>query len=139
LESSEPERPARNLDELTAVIGRGQADFERARAALLAWRQFDIGWVENVPAAGACRSGDGRRGLDPTSRVLVVERAVEEWWVNGFADLIVRTVQGEDMFKHPRTPEILPAPIASVLEAELAEEQALQMKLADWLARRRQP
>ena len=66
-------------------------------------------------------------------------RAVETWWMNGFADLIVRTVQGENMFKHPRTPDTLPPPIAPMLEAELAEEQAFQTKLEDWLARRRQP
>jgi hypothetical protein len=42
------------------------------------------------------------------------------------------------MFKHPRTPETIPAPIAPLLEAELAEERAFQMKLDDWLTRRRQ-
>jgi creatinine amidohydrolase len=74
----------------------------------------------------------------PAKATAAYGRAVETWWLNGFADLIVRTVQGENMFKHPRTPETLPAPIAPVLEAELAEEQAIQMKLEDWLARRRQ-
>ena len=39
----------RHLDELAVAVGRGQADFERARAALLAWKQFDIGWVETFP------------------------------------------------------------------------------------------
>jgi len=37
------------FDETTAVIGHGPADFERARAALLAWTQFDLGWVETFP------------------------------------------------------------------------------------------
>jgi hypothetical protein len=74
----------------------------------------------------------------PARATAAYGRAVEEWWVNGFADLILRTVQGENMFKHPRTPDAIPAPIAPVLEAELAEEQAFQMKLEDWLARRRQ-
>jgi creatinine amidohydrolase len=74
----------------------------------------------------------------PAKATVAYGRAVELWWLNGFADLIVRTVQGENMFKHPRTPETIPAPIAPVLEAELAEEQAFQMKLDDWLARRRQ-
>ena len=36
----------RRLDEATVAVGRGVADFERARAALVAWKQFDIGWVE---------------------------------------------------------------------------------------------
>ena len=74
----------------------------------------------------------------PAKATAAYGRAVEMWWLNGFADLIMRTVHGENMFKHPRTPETIPAPIAPVLEAELAEEQALQMKLEDWLARRRQ-
>src|SRR5688572_7370561 len=39
----------RDLDEATVAIGRGKADFERARAALMAWKQFDIGWVETFP------------------------------------------------------------------------------------------
>lgn len=38
-----------DLDEATVAIGRGAADFARARAALLAWKQFDIGWVETFP------------------------------------------------------------------------------------------
>ena len=38
-----------HLDELAVAVGHGQADFERARAALLAWKQFDIGWVETFP------------------------------------------------------------------------------------------
>ena len=75
----------------------------------------------------------------PAKATAAYGREVEMWWMNGFADLIVRTVQGENMFKHPRTPETLPAPIASVLEAELAEEQAFQVKLEGWLARRRKP
>ena len=35
-----------NVDEAMVPIGHGTADFERARAALLAWKQFDMGWVE---------------------------------------------------------------------------------------------
>ena len=64
-------------------------------------------------------------------------RAVQSWWVNGFADLMVRTVRGEDMFKHPRTPDTIPAPVAPMLAIELAEEQAFQAKFDEWMARRR--
>ena len=39
----------RGMDDALFVIGRGQADFERARAALLALRHFNIGWVEAFP------------------------------------------------------------------------------------------
>ena len=40
---------AHRIDELTAVIGHGTADFDRARTALGGWTQFDIGWVELFP------------------------------------------------------------------------------------------
>jgi len=43
------ETPFRDLDEAIVTIGRGRTDFDRARAALLAWKQFDIGWVETFP------------------------------------------------------------------------------------------
>ena len=74
----------------------------------------------------------------PAKATAAYGREVETWWVNGFADLIVRAVRGENMFTHPRTPETIPAPIVSMLEGELAQEQAFQVKLDDWLARRRQ-
>ena len=35
-----------DLDETVVAIGSGRVDFERARSALAAWKQFDIGWVE---------------------------------------------------------------------------------------------
>jgi len=38
-----------DLDEAIVTIGRGPTDFERARNALIAWKQFDIGWVETFP------------------------------------------------------------------------------------------
>jgi len=37
------------IDEANVAIGRGHTDFERARAALIAWKHFDIGWVETFP------------------------------------------------------------------------------------------
>ena len=43
------ETPCRDLDEAIVTIGRGRTDFDRARAALMAWKQFDIGWVETFP------------------------------------------------------------------------------------------
>jgi uncharacterized protein (UPF0548 family) len=41
--------PCRDLDEAIVTIGRGRRDFDRARGALMAWKQFDIGWVETFP------------------------------------------------------------------------------------------
>src|ERR1700722_16396407 len=43
------ETPCRDLDEAIVTIGHGRTDFDRARAALMAWEQFDIGWVETLP------------------------------------------------------------------------------------------
>jgi hypothetical protein len=65
--------PSHPLDEAIVAIGRGKADFDRARAALTAWKQFDIGWVE-IPAARAGWDRNRRRGAHPPSRVLVPER-----------------------------------------------------------------
>jgi uncharacterized protein (UPF0548 family) len=45
------------LDELVTVIGRGRADFDRARAALATWKHFDLGWVELFPAHAAVAVG----------------------------------------------------------------------------------
>jgi uncharacterized protein (UPF0548 family) len=45
------------LDEETFVIGHGQHDFDRARAALMSWTQFDLGWVEIFPHQAAIAEG----------------------------------------------------------------------------------
>ena len=50
--SQPPNRTAQmkwDLDELTVVLGRGGAVFEKARRALLSWTHFDLGWVELFP------------------------------------------------------------------------------------------
>jgi uncharacterized protein (UPF0548 family) len=39
----------RRFDEANVTIGSGPADFARARAALLAWKQHELGWVEMFP------------------------------------------------------------------------------------------
>lgn len=44
-----PSTVRNGIDELAVTIGHGQPDFARARAALIAWKQFDIGWVETFP------------------------------------------------------------------------------------------
>src|SRR6185503_4296148 len=46
-----------DLDEATVVIGHGKDAFERAKAALIAWKQFDIGWVETFPPAAPVEAG----------------------------------------------------------------------------------
>jgi uncharacterized protein (UPF0548 family) len=64
----------RDVDEVTVTIGHGQADFERARAALLAWKQFDIGWVETFPHRAPVAVG---------TVVAVLIRHLGFWSLNG--------------------------------------------------------
>jgi hypothetical protein len=66
-------------------------------------------------------------------------RAVEEWWIDGFKDLILRAVRGENMFTHARSPETVPPAVAPVLEKALANEAAFETKLEEWLMQRRKP
>ena len=63
-------------------------------------------------------------------------RAVEAWWIDGFANLILRAVRGEDMFAHARVPETIPPGMAP-LEKALAHEAALEARLQAWLEQRR--
>jgi uncharacterized protein (UPF0548 family) len=67
-------KAARDLAELTVAIGRGSADFERARAALLAWKQFDIGGVETFPRHASVAAG---------TVVAILVRHVGFWSLNG--------------------------------------------------------
>jgi len=61
-------------DEEVVVIGRGNDDFERARAALIAWRQFNIGWVETFPRNAP---------IEPDTVVAVLIRHLGFWSLNG--------------------------------------------------------
>lgn len=64
----------RRLDEATVAVGRGVADFERARVALAAWKQFDIGWVETFPRHAPVTAG---------TVVAVLIRHFGFWSLNG--------------------------------------------------------
>ncbi len=68
------ESGATGVDEVSVVMGRGQADFERARTALLAWKQFDLGWVELFPRQAPIEVGTG---------VAVLIRHLGFWSLNG--------------------------------------------------------
>jgi creatinine amidohydrolase len=60
-------------------------------------------------------------------------RALEEWWIDGLTNLMLRAVRGENMFVHARVPETVPATVAPILEKELANEAAFGAKLENWL------
>jgi creatinine amidohydrolase/Fe(II)-dependent formamide hydrolase-like protein len=63
-------------------------------------------------------------------------RAVEAWWIDGFTDLILRAVRGENLFVHSRVPETVPEAVAPILEKALANEAAFGAELENWLVRR---
>jgi len=115
---SETARPG--FVEALAAIGRGQADFERARAALSAWKQFDIGWVETFPRSAPVASG---------TVVAVLIRHLGFWSLNGcrvlynvdcrddvarfgfaYGTLTNHAEAGEELFEvfvDPRTDEVM--------------------------------
>src|SRR5687767_9360598 len=74
-----------DLDEAIVTIGRGRADFERARAALTEWKQFDIGWVETFPPHAPVVVG---------TVVAVLIRHFGFWSLNGCR--VVYGVDGDD-------------------------------------------
>jgi uncharacterized protein (UPF0548 family) len=63
-----------DIDEVVVAIGRGQADFERARAGLAAWNHFEIGWVELFPRNAPVETG---------TVVTVLVRHLGFWSLNG--------------------------------------------------------
>jgi uncharacterized protein (UPF0548 family) len=66
-------------------IGHGPSDFERAKAALVAWKQFEIGWVETYPRHKPVVAG---------TNVAVLIRHLGFWSLNGCRVLYV--VGGEE-------------------------------------------
>jgi uncharacterized protein (UPF0548 family) len=79
------ERSNHDLDEAVVSIGRGPSDFERARAALMAWKQFNIGWVETFPECAPVAVG---------TVVAVLIRHLGFWSLNGCR--VLYTVGGPD-------------------------------------------
>jgi uncharacterized protein (UPF0548 family) len=64
----------RRFDEQVVAVGRGAGDFERAKAALMSWKQFDIGWVDLFPRQAPVAIG---------TVVAVVIRHLGFWSING--------------------------------------------------------
>jgi uncharacterized protein (UPF0548 family) len=81
------ETPCRDLDEAIVTIGRGRTDFDRARATLMAWKQFDIGWVETFPRHAPVEVG---------TVVAVLIRHLGFWSLNGCR--VLYTVGGDGRF-----------------------------------------
>jgi uncharacterized protein (UPF0548 family) len=72
--AAQRDAPGYNIDETIVSIGHGQADFDRAKAALSSWKHFDIGWVQAVPAAAE---------PEPGTAVAVVIRHLGIWSLHG--------------------------------------------------------
>ena len=63
-----------DLDETTVTIGHGEEAFERAKAALVAWKHFDFNWVEVSPPTPS---------VSPGTVVAVLIRHFGFWSLNG--------------------------------------------------------
>jgi uncharacterized protein (UPF0548 family) len=79
------ETARRGLEEAIVAVGRGTTDFARARAALMAWKQFDIGWVETFPRHAPVEVG---------TVVAVLIRHLGFWSLNGCR--VVYSIGGPD-------------------------------------------
>jgi uncharacterized protein (UPF0548 family) len=77
------------LDEQIVRIGHGRADFDRARAALMAWEQFHLGWVETFPR---------RAPAEPGTVVAVLIHHFGFWSLNGARVLYYAPDAGETRF-----------------------------------------
>ena len=66
--------PEYDLDETTVTVGHGEEAFERAKAALVAWKHFDFNWVEVSPPTPS---------VSPGTVVAVLIRHFGFWSLNG--------------------------------------------------------
>lgn len=78
-----------SLDEEVVVVGQGRRDFEAARDALLAWRQFDIGWARAFPRGAPVAVG---------TVVAVCIRHLGFWSLNGCRIVYTVGAPGEGRF-----------------------------------------
>jgi uncharacterized protein (UPF0548 family) len=110
--------PARyDVDETLVTLGRGQATFDRAKAALAAWKHFDFDWVEVSPRGA---------GIEPGTVVAVLIRHLGFWSLNGcrvvyglgdpskgatfgfaYGTLVNHAERGEEIFEVSLRPETL--------------------------------
>jgi len=73
----------------------------------------------------------------PAKATAAYGRDVEEWWVTGLSELILRAAGGENLLKAPRMPAALDPGRAGVVTRALDHERAFEAKLDAWLAARR--
>jgi len=73
----------------------------------------------------------------PARATAAYGRDIEDWWIDGFTDLILRSVRGENMFVHSRVPDVAPPAVAPILEKVLEKEAEFEAQLENWLVQRR--
>ncbi len=61
------------VDRTRVELGQGRAVFERAKRALVGWRQFQLEWLETFPVDAPIQIGE---------TVIVLARAGGMWWAN---------------------------------------------------------
>jgi uncharacterized protein (UPF0548 family) len=153
------ESARRGIVEAKVAVGHGPRDFERARAALLAWRQFDIGWIETFPKGAPVEAGSvvavliqhlGFWSLNGC-RVVYCVGSREEGASFGFAygTLTNHAEAGEELFEvfiDPRTEDVMYRiratswpratlalvghPMVRALQARFRRDSATAMRLA---------
>ncbi len=69
------------VDHTRVELGRGAIVFERGRAALERWKQFELGWLQALPNDTPLQTGE---------TVIVLARVLGLWWTN--AARIVYTI-----------------------------------------------
>jgi uncharacterized protein (UPF0548 family) len=148
---------ASSVNEYAFAIGRGHADFERAKHSLLQWKQFDLGWTELYAGQSPIAAG---------TNVAVLIRHLGFWSLNGcrvvyflpesptqfgyaYGTLPTHAESGEELFEvfiDARTDEVfyrlrvmagvrstiarLGAPYVHVLQARFRRDSAAAMKRA---------
>jgi uncharacterized protein (UPF0548 family) len=149
----------RGLLDQRMPIGRGRADFERARAALTSWRHFDTGWTAVFPRDAPFEVGTVVAVLIRHAGFWSLNGCRVVYHVNGAADearfgfaygtLTNHAEAGEELFEvllDPQTDEVLyriraisspgamltrlGGPIVRLLQARFRRDSALAMRRA---------
>lgn len=66
--------PGFDVDETTALVGQGDADYQRAVSALVAWKHMALGWLQLFPPEPSIETG---------TAVASLVRHWGLWWLNG--------------------------------------------------------
>jgi uncharacterized protein (UPF0548 family) len=100
------------VDHTRSLLGQGSTTFERARAGLEGWRQFQLGWLEAFPSDTPIRDGE---------TVFILARVFGLWWTN--AARIVYTIDepGEPVARFGFAYGTLPGHVESGEERFLLE------------------